>query len=341
MKPSGWTFLVSFIALAGVSAADPSAVATVGGRAISQEDMQQALKQQLYGVESQRYEIEKQWVDQRVDSLLLDQEAAARKLSREALEKKEITDKTTAVTESDIKKFYDQNKDQFRSAPDQKEPDALDKVKERIQDYLQKQNAAQRRSDYLAELRKKTPVTVRLVKPEPPKIAVSYGPQDPVLGDANAPVTILEFTDFQCPFCVRSQDTLHELLKKHPHDIKIVTRNYPLPFHNRARPLALAVLCAKEQGQYEPYREKVFGKTDLDDKALVEEAGKLKMDKAAFEKCFTTQKYGPQIDKDIAEASTFGVNGTPAFFINGYALSGAQPVENFEELIRKALAEKK
>ena len=173
---------------------------------------------------------------------------------------------------------------------------------------------------------------------------------DPVLGDPNAPVTIVEWSDFECPFCNRFfKNTLPEIKEKYidTGKVKLVYRDFPLDFHN---PLSTtesnAANCAREQGDdetYFAYHDKVFSTTTgngrgLQVEQLYDMAEELGLDRNRFVECVESGKYDDEITKDIADGMRAGVQGTPAFLVNGLSVSGAQPFANFEQIIEDALS---
>jgi protein-disulfide isomerase len=189
------------------------------------------------------------------------------------------------------------------------------------------------------ELEKKYPVELVLAKPVAPHINVTYSKDDPVLGPTDAPVTLIEFSDFQCPYCKRSQETLKQLESAYKGQIKLVMREYPLSFHDRARPAAEAALCAQEQNpaKFWPYHDKLFTSQTLTDDEFKQFAKEVGLNQKKWEKCVMDKKYDARIEKDIAEGQRFGVRGTPAFFINGFPVSGAQPYQVFDDAVKDVL----
>ena len=170
--------------------------------------------------------------------------------------------------------------------------------------------------------------------------------ESPVLGNPDAPVTIVEFSDYQCPFCQRGASTLKELYQKYPNDVRIVFKNYPLPFHKEAPAASKAALAAAEQGKYWEMHDKLFDnykkfKANASDMksfaaGLAKDIG---LDVAKFNTAFDKPEYDKMIQEDMALGGKIGVRGTPHFFINGVRISGAQPLEKFEEIFKAQLEE--
>jgi protein-disulfide isomerase len=161
----------------------------------------------------------------------------------------------------------------------------------------------------------------------------------PVRGSARAPVTVVVFTDFQCPFCAKSEVTMRELAAEYGDQVRIVFKNNPLPFHDQARLVARAALAAGEQGKFWEYHDLVFAHQDaLGGDALLGYATELGLDLVKFRAALDADRTGAAVDADVAEAKRLAVMGTPAFFVNGRRIVGAQPLAKFEALVDEALA---
>lgn len=175
----------------------------------------------------------------------------------------------------------------------------------------------------------------------PPPVAQFNDLEDrPTLGSKQAPITLVEFSDFYCPFCGRVEPTLEQLEKNYAGKIRRVWRHYPLAFHTGADRVHEASECAHEQGKFWPYHKKLFERqgSPFNDDALIKLAKELDLDKKKFEKCLKSGKYKALVQKEIAKGTEAGVQGTPAVFVNGQLVSGAQPYEAFDQLIKKELA---
>ncbi len=167
---------------------------------------------------------------------------------------------------------------------------------------------------------------------------------DPFMGEDNAPVTIVEFSDYECPFCARFyQQTLPQIKSEYidTGKVKFVYRDFPLGFHQQAEPAALAANCAGEQGKYFEFHDKIFnndgaaGKSSTDYKKWAQE---LSLNVAKWETCLSDPKQKQEIQKDLADGSAAGVAGTPGFIINGKLVSGAQPFSVFQQVIEAELS---
>jgi protein-disulfide isomerase len=316
---------------AGLAVAADKPVATVGTRTISQAELDDHIRAKLIELDNERYEAMRDGLDELVSKELMKQEAKARKTTPEALKKDEIEAKIAAPTDAEVQKLYDENKAQLGGQ-------TLEQIKPRIVDYLKNQKEEERRQAFIAELKTKYKTTIAL---KPPVINVETAGR-PEKGGANAPVTIVMFSDYQCPFCKRAETVVDEVMKAYGDKVKLVFRDYPLPMHPNARPAAEAAACANAQGKYWPYHEKLFAnQSALEEDKLKGYAKDVGLDMTKFDDCLAKKPFTAAIDKDVADGGKVGVNGTPAFFINGRMLSGAQPFEKFKEVIDEELASKK
>jgi len=165
---------------------------------------------------------------------------------------------------------------------------------------------------------------------------------DAVLGDPNAPVTIVSFEDYQCPYCGRAfQDTFPQIKKDYidTGKVKMVFRDFPLSFHPEALPAAEAAECAGDQGKYWEYHDELFKNQQLLSSSLYPQlASQLGLDTAKFQQCLDSGKHTQEVQNDFAYGSQAGVSGTPTFFINGVMLVGAQPYSAFKQVIDAELA---
>jgi protein-disulfide isomerase len=306
-------------------------VATVDGVPITQQQLEDHVAAKLVEIDNQRYEVLSEGLDELIADQLFEKEAKARGVTPEALAQTEITAKIADPSDTEVQQVYDANKAQLQGQ-------TLEQIKPRIVEYLKNQKSEVRRQQYIAELKQKYKTTVAL---KPPIIEVETAGRPEKGGGANAPVTIVYFSDYECPFCSRAESVVDQVMKQYGDKIRLVFRDYPLPFHPNARPAAEAASCANAQGKFWEYHAKLFAnQNDLGADKLTAYAEQVGLDKGKFADCLAKKPYTAAIDKDMADAQKVGVNGTPAFFINGRMLSGAQPFDKFKEIIDDELASK-
>ena len=304
----------------------PAVVATVQGQPIAAEDLTNALRGELLRLEIQRYQTLREKLDDLIADKIFSLEAAQRGVSVQQFIHDQISVKVQAVTPEQVQAFYEANKNRI------KQP--LEKVSEQITSYLQQQAQEQHRQALLKELRSRYPVTVALRAPSV-EIAIEG---EPSLGPANAPVTIVEFSDFQCPYCRQAQGTLKQLMAVYEGKVKLVFRDFPLRnIHPQAQKAAEAAQCAAEQHKFWPYHDKLFASTNFQMDELKKFAQELELNMEQFTSCLDSGKHAAGIDADMQAGQQAGVNATPTFFVNGYPLSGAASYERFKELVDAAL----
>ena len=195
------------------------------------------------------------------------------------------------------------------------------------------QEQARLRQALLVSLRRQTNIRITLPEAELPILPVSAD-DDPSIGPADAPVTIVEFSDFECPYCRQSVQVIKEVLQKYPDKVKVVYRDYPSPNHQYAKQAAEAAQCAAEQGYFWNYHDLLFSQQvagiGWDFAALAKQVG---LDQQAFALCRNTGRYREEVTKDLQDALRLGVSSTPTFFVNGRPLVGAHPLADFKTLI--------
>jgi protein-disulfide isomerase len=325
-----WTLFL-LVALPVTLHAAGVTLAEVDGVAITSDEVEKPVASQLSKLEEQIYDLKRQRVEALINEKLLAKEAAKRGLSVPALLDAEVTAKVGLVTEQEIEKLYQQNKGQLKG----EESDLRDKIRGQVQ----KQRLITKREEFLKSLRAQAKVVVHLKPPPVFRVAVSVDGA-PFKGAAKAPVTIVEFSDFHCPFCRRVLPTLAQIESRFGEKIKLVFRDFPIDsLHPGATKAHEAARCANEQGKFWAYHDKLFADAPKSGpeifSRLAQEVG---LDGAAFETCLGSGKHQAAIKKDIEEGRRIGVTGTPAFFINGRMISGAQPFEAFARVIDDELA---
>jgi protein-disulfide isomerase len=162
--------------------------------------------------------------------------------------------------------------------------------------------------------------------------------KSPVKGPASAKVTIVEFSDFQCPYCRKGRDTMDEMLKAYPNDVKVVFKHFPLSFHKEAEPSARASWAAQQQGKFWEYHDILFNNQDkLGADFYLTTARELKLDEAKFKADMASEAAGKQVKEDSEIGAKNGIQGTPGFFVNGVAVKGAYPSSYFKQLVDRWL----
>lgn len=275
------------------------------------------------------YETRKRTLDVVIGEILVEREAVARSTSRDELLAQELPARTLPITDEDVARVYEQNR---RAFPGLSEEEMAPQIRE----FLARQRPVQALHAYMAELRAEADdIRVEL---EPPRTPVEVVEGDPVAGPAGAPVEIVEFSDFQCPFCQRLTATLDRLKAEYGDRVRLVFKDYPLPNHAQAFKAAEAGLCANAQGRFWALHDAMFSNQDeLEVDDLKRRAGELGLDRAAFDACLDSDRFAEQVNADLQYGQAIGVQSTPTVFINGRAVTGAAPYAVFDEIVRDEL----
>jgi protein-disulfide isomerase len=316
--------------------ADPQAksesVAEVDGVPITNEQVEKALGMNLSKLQEQIYSMKRQALDAIVSERLLANEAARRKITVTALIDAEVTSKVGLVTEGEIDKYYEANKARFKGG--------LEQSREQIRTGLQSQKIQAQRNTFIEALKSKANVAIHLSAPEVQRFDVNIAGA-PSKGPANAPVTLVEFSDFHCPYCKQIEDNnlLTQLLSKYGDQLKLVWIDYPIDqLHPQARTAHEAARCAGEQGKFWEYHKVLYTGGPKSGDQLKTVAQQVGLDMASFDACFTSSKYQAAVQQDVDQGKRLAVTGTPTFFVNGRPLIGAQPLDAFVRVIDDEVA---
>ena len=323
--------LLAAILISGCQKVDGAKIAEVDDQTILASDLQKYAGRELSVQRENLYKLEKQKLDEYIIAFLLTQEAKRRGVSVEAVLDQEVKSKILPVGDDEIEVFYKSSNP--RIAVD------LDKVREQIRDYLHNQKSKAQQALFFKSLRSKAKVVTYLKPPPVFREEISVA-GEPFKGPEKAPVTIVKFEDFQCPFCKQVQPTFNELLSRYDGKVRLVHKDLPLEsLHPQARQAAEAARCAYEQGKFWEYHDKLYAnapKASVDD--LKSYAKEVVLNGDSFDRCFVSRRYKAVVQQDLNEGARLGLSGTPTFFINGREISGNQPLEAFEAIIDEELS---
>src|SRR5438094_1810873 len=303
-------------------------VAVVAGQPIYDDDLLPFVQAQVFQLRVQEYEVKSKALENLVNQKLLEAEAKRKGIPTEKVLEQDVDAKVPEPTEAELQALYIVQKEQLGRP--------FDEIKRQLQRLLKKAKVEQARQDYYKSLREQAGVSILLEKP---KVDVAYDPAR-VRGNPKAPVVIVEFSDFQCPYCQSVEATLKNLLAKYEGRVSLAYRDLPLrEIHPQAELAAEASRCAAEQGKFWEYHDLLFqNQNKLNREGLVEQARNLKLDDKQFDSCLSSDKYKAQIEQDRQLGLKAGITGTPGFFINGNTMSGDLPQETFEKFIDGELA---
>ncbi len=313
------------------TAAAGDVLATVDGTPITEGDLRKAAGLELSRLEQQLYQLKKQQLDALVAARLIEAEAKRRGMSVAAFEQDQITSQVAAVTEPEIDAFAEANRTRIRGDVTQLRP--------QIRDFLRDQKAEARRTAVVEGLRASAKVDVSLAAPAAYRAEVDVAGA-PVRGVATAPVTIVEYSDFHCPFCRRVQPTLTTLLDKYKGQVRLVYKHLPLDgLHPQARRVSEASWCAAQQDRFWQFHDAVYAdaSTDASDATLTRLATTAGLDTGSFSSCLANPEAKAAVQRDATQGEALGLSSTPGFFINGREVRGAQPIDAFVAIIDEEL----
>jgi protein-disulfide isomerase len=317
----------------GASSGQDVVVAEVGGRRITLKEVDERWQSVNPGerarVTQLLYQHRRNVLEQMMGDALIEAAAKAANTPVPQYLEQEIEKRRSAVTDSDIAQFFEANKDRAQGR-------TIDELREPIREFLVSQREQQARAILVDELMKKGDTRILL---DPPRQTMNIGPEDPVRGPADAPITIVEYSDYQCPFCARVNPTLEQVRKAYGDKIKIVFKDFPLPNHPQAPKAAEAAHCAGEQGKYWEMHDRLFANQQaLQVTDLKQHASSLELDAGAFNQCLDSGKHAERVQTAMKEGEGLGVQSTPTLFVNGRPVVGAQPFDYFKTVIDEELA---
>jgi len=303
-------------------------VASVGDRNITQDELDRWIKdawfaEQTRGADPAKlFELRSGGLEVLVGEIALEEEAARRGVSSDELLTQEVA-ALGPVTDEEIDEFYEENKARL---PDEK---GLDELRPQIRRFLEEERPTRAMTAVLES----TEVQLRLPQP---RVTIPDGGH--ARGPDEARITIVEFSDYQCPYCARAEPVIADVMARYPEDVRFVYRHLPLAMHSDARGASEAAICAEAQGRFWEFHELLFSnQRALTPEDLSAYAAELDLDSAAFEACLQEETTAERVRLDMAAAREVGVTGTPAFFVNGIPFHGARPVAEFVEIIESEL----
>ena len=340
---------VSFLGLAltAIAWSEPSAY-KIYGKAVSLAELEEADPATFYELAKKKYDQVEQAARSAYVEAFWQKEAKLRGVTVEKY-RSEYFAKNVNISDREVKDTLDRFKDHPRlSKLSKKEQES------QVREYLEDKERRELVEAIVGQGIKSGNLVVEYPRPKEPRYHVAvtsddvhrYGaePVDnkPVkCREENCEITVVEFSEFQCPFCKRILPDAKRVLKTYAGRIRWIVKDFPLSFHDRARPAAVASRCAGFQGKYWMMYEKLFeDQAKLKDADFVSHAKSIGLDMAKFNSCLKEEKAGRIVDSNFEAGVKVGVNGTPAFFINGRRLSGAIPYSEFQRIIEEELAQK-
>ena len=310
---------------------DSERLAEVDGTIITLIDVDKSGGKQLQALRQQLYRLERQKLDEHIGAMLVTREAKKRGVAVATLLEQEVNSTVNPPSDEEIRSLYEKNKERI--------PVEFEKVRDQMRNYLHEQKITERKIEYFKTLRINGKVTTYLKPPELVRVDLSVKGA-PSKGSEKAEVTIVKFEDFQCPYCKAVQPNFQEVLKRYDGKVRLVHKDLPLDqIHPQARQAAEAARCADDEGKFWEYHDRLYASSpNAAPEDLRLYAKDLGLNQELFDKCLARGKYKAAIQKDLNEAANLGLTGTPAFFINGRELSGAQSVQAISQIIDEELS---
>jgi protein-disulfide isomerase len=326
---------VALLAQPAASESPSDVVATVGAAKVSLgqvDELAMQLTADGFGTMKLRqaiYAARRRALDEIVANMLLDEDVKLQHVDRSALMEREVTSKVSLPTDAEVTSWYLANQERVQGA-------TLEQARAAIRDYIVQERTQSAQLAYIGRLKTKTSVKVLLKQPR--EVVAATGA---ALGPDTAPVEVVEFSDFECPYCRRAAPIVKQLVAAYGSRVRLVYRHYPLTQHVNARSAAEAALCANEQGQFWPYHDRLFADPSKVSEADLKQTAKdLKLDSGRFNTCFDSHTFKGTVDTDLKAGLAAGVSGTPAFFVNGRPLFGVPSLEEFKRVIDEELETK-
>jgi len=310
---------------------DNTVAAVIDGKNISVSDvdtfMQEEFIEELYSKPpNELYEAREKAIRNMVQEQIVDAEAASRGLSKEGLFE-ELVAEVAPPTDEDIASWYAENQPRLRGAQ-------LDQVSDQIRQLLSRESQTQVVTEFMKARLDDLDFEFVLAPPRQDLEATRL-----VRGKTDAPVTLVTFSDYQCPYCIRAEPVLAEVLQRYPEDVRVIHRHFPLDsIHPFARPASEAAMCADEQGKFWAFHDAIFARSgQLSENSFAEIGSEVGLDTGALATCIDERRYQDFVDKDFEAGRTAGVTGTPAFFVNGILLKGARTADQLSAVIDSEL----
>jgi predicted DsbA family dithiol-disulfide isomerase len=325
------SFWLLLLLSTGVAAQTPETVlATVNNIEITQKQVDDPIAAKIYPLQQQLYAIRKAALENLITTKLLENEAAARRISIEEL-RRQLTLGEIEVTRAQVEQAYKQNASFFATM-------SPDEARERLRLDLENQARMKHYRAGLDALRKKWTVTMNF---SPPVFVSELDDGvSPVKGAANPLVTIVEFSDFECPFCKQVQGALRQVLESYGREVRVIFKHLPLEGHRNSLPAARAAYCAAEQDRFWQFHDALFAAGNLSPPVFEQIASDLGLGLPKFQACIASEQSRAAVIKDIEAARLLRIDSTPSFVVNGKVLKGALSFAEFQRIIEQELSQR-
>ena len=319
-----WLCLCPFPLLHGQSSSDPaSVVARVGDANLTMADLQQQEGGKLLQAGYQYYLNERKVLEELIDNRLLADEAHKRNISVDQLLNTEVYKDVKDPTEDQLEVYYEGLDTQ----------ESYEAVRADVLQHLRELRRSKARAAFVENLRKQANIHIML---SPPSADVNIAKAF-TKGSQEAPVVLVEFADYECPYCQKVNAQIQQLKKDYGDRLTLVFKDFPLPMHHSAEKAAEAARCAGEQGKFWEYHDVLFYSRQVEVDALKEHARVLKLNGDAFDSCLDNGNQAKAVKQDLEEGKQLGLTGTPSFFVNGHFFSGVIDYGALRDIVNQQL----
>jgi len=326
-SPGKVLFLILLLRVAALAQAPETVVATVNERAITLQQVDEVVSAAVGPLQQQLFAVRKVALDNLIVARLLENEAHAQGVAVEELRQR-LTRGEIAVTRAQVEDAYAQNASFFASM-------SPDEARERLRLDLETQGRMKNYRAGLEALRKKWRVVVNFAAP-PGVVELDNG-SSPVRGAPKAAITIVEFSDFECPFCRQVQDTLKQITERYGDGVRLVFKHLPSAGHRNSLAAARAAYCAGEQDRFWQFHDALFAAKEVSDEIFGELVASLRLGREKFAECVSAERSRAAVVRDIETAKRYRIDSTPSFLINGKLVQGALTFTELQNLIEREL----
>jgi len=321
------TCLILVLAVLASAQTPETVVATVNNIEITQKQVDDSVAAQIYPLQQQLYAIRKAALENLITTTILESEATARRLSIDDL-RKQLTLGEVNVTRAQVEEAYKQNASFFATM-------SPDEARERLRLDLENQARMKHYRAGLDALRMKWAVTMNM----PPPVFVSELDDgvSPVQGATNPVVTVVEFSDFECPFCRQVQSVIKQIVERYGRQVRLVFKHMPLEGHRNSLPAARAAYCAAEQDRFWQFHDALFSAGNLSPPVFEQVASDLGLGLPKFRECVASERSRAAVVKDMEAARLLRIESTPSFVVNGKVINGALSFAEFQRIIEQEL----
>lgn len=310
---------------AGAPPVDDTVLAEVDGVKLTLSDYEQKHPTGLFAARNAFYDAHRNVAQQYIDEYLLERQAKKEGITVAQLLERHVNNAIPKDPSDDVLRVY-------YEGVDTKEP--FESVKGQIIEALRERRLSKAKRAYVQSLREQSKIALRI---GPPRVHIAMK-DTPVRGAANAPLMLVEFSDYECPYCQQVKPVLDKLMAEYKDKLSLAFKDFPLPMHPRAPKAAEAAHCAGDQGKYWEYYDLLFDNKQLDVPQLKTQARALKLDGKAFDQCLDSGAKAAIVKAHSDEAQGMGVQGTPHFYINGRAIGGNRSYEDFRQIVEEELS---